>query len=158
MLTDHVTVADSAESGKLVSCEQVQALNVMGTRVFPLIEGADSGGRMSIFRLEARPGDGVPTHTHLHDDEVFYILEGRMRVVLDGVESVVGPGSVAFLPRRRPHAWFTDGDQPLTTLIITHPAMIEGMFRQIDAGPSDPAVPMMDHVLANAKAIGIEFN
>ncbi|MEO2022256.1 MAG: cupin domain-containing protein [Pirellulaceae bacterium] len=42
--------------------------------------------------------DGAQQHYHLRSTELYYVLEGKGTVVLDGVEHEVSPGSLVHIP------------------------------------------------------------
>jgi hypothetical protein len=54
---------------------------------------------------QAERGLGSPVHRHHVDDETFLVLEGELRVEVDGQARAAGAGAVAFLPRGLPHAF-----------------------------------------------------
>ena len=49
---------------------------------------------LSSWRLEAPPGAASPAHT-LSREELFIVMQGRLRITIDGVEEVLGPGDAA---------------------------------------------------------------
>jgi mannose-6-phosphate isomerase-like protein (cupin superfamily) len=67
--------------------------------------GADAtAGRLAILEHHAERGYASPLHMHRADDETFFVLEGELRVEIDGRAQAVGTGAVAFLPCKLPHA------------------------------------------------------
>jgi quercetin dioxygenase-like cupin family protein len=59
-----------------------------------------------------RFSQGAAIHEHGHEqEEVWHLIEGELEVVVDGVASRVGAGSVIILPANTPHAVtaLTDG-------------------------------------------------
>ncbi len=57
---------------------------------------------------------GVPgPPPHRHDwDEGFYVVSGRIRVMVDGVDHILGPGDFAFAGGGRVHSFSVEGDEP----------------------------------------------
>jgi quercetin dioxygenase-like cupin family protein len=49
------------------------------------------------WRIEMTPGQGLPEHTHDHE-EVFHVLSGRLTASLDGEETVVVRGDTVMIP------------------------------------------------------------
>jgi quercetin dioxygenase-like cupin family protein/uncharacterized protein YndB with AHSA1/START domain len=90
-----------------------------------------TGGSLSI--TESVTVGGAPMHVHRSDDEVFYVLDGVLKVTLDGVEHSIGAGGVAFIPRGSAHAWDTEGEARL--LIITAPGGLEEFLAKLHTWP-----------------------
>jgi quercetin dioxygenase-like cupin family protein len=44
------------------------------------------------------PGDSVPLHRHLHEEEALFILRGTLQVNLAGRQGSAGPGGTVFIP------------------------------------------------------------
>ncbi len=71
---------------------------------------------MGIAKME--PGVHSPPHRHRYA-QVFYFLEGRGQVVLDGREPIdVGPGDVVRMIRGENHTVINPGPGPLTLLEV----------------------------------------
>jgi quercetin dioxygenase-like cupin family protein len=70
-----------------------------------LVSGQNTAGTFAVMGTEAARGHGSPMHVHRHDSEVFLVLEGTLRVVVDGQEHEAGAGSAAVLPAGRPHGF-----------------------------------------------------
>jgi quercetin dioxygenase-like cupin family protein len=59
--------------------------------------------------VEALLGPGVSPPMHRHDfgSESFYVIEGRMRVLVGDSEVTIGPGEIAQIPASTPHSFLT---------------------------------------------------
>src|SRR4029079_11912873 len=62
-------------------------------------------GPLALVEIEGRAGDMPPLHVHRREDEAFYVLEGRVTVLLPGETIELGPGDAAVAPRDVPHAY-----------------------------------------------------
>lgn len=73
------------------------------TNVF-LATGADTDGRVSIYDSRLKAGNGAPLHYHVVDDEIFYIISGRVEFGIDAEVVVALPGDLVIagpgVPRR----------------------------------------------------------
>ncbi|MDH5822410.1 cupin domain-containing protein [Luteimonas sp. RD2P54] len=79
---------------------------------------ADAEGLPFAFRKRVlHPGAGIGLHPH-HKDEVYYVLSGRGRFVLDGEVHQVGPGDAMLTRPGSTHALQQDGDADLEILIV----------------------------------------
>ena len=67
--------------------------------VKPLLVG-DEGLLLEIVQAK---GTLVPRHQHDDHESLIYLVRGRMRLVIDGTETLVGPGDAWIHPRGVPH-------------------------------------------------------
>jgi len=59
--------------------------------------------RMQQIAVELDQGARLPEHRHPHE-QITYLISGRLRFVIDGVEREVAPGETVALPGNMPHA------------------------------------------------------
>ncbi len=130
-------------------------LNVMGTRNEIKLHADACGGALSVFEITAGPGDGIPPHVHTHEDEMFYVIEGEVEFDDAGTLTLGAPGTFAFLPRGRAHAWFVRGERPARLLLMTSPGTFNRFFAEL-ATPLGQTRPMPD-VIDICRRHGIEF-
>lgn len=145
-----------AREPKISVRDQGDSLNVLGDTQRVKLTGEDTQGRFTLVENENPPGTTLPVHLHRNEDEVFYVVEGRVEFDVAG-EVVEGePGATVFLPRGVPHTWKVVGDEPARMLIMLFPAGLEGYFRELSALPSD-GPPDMEKVMEISERHGIEF-
>jgi len=79
-------------------------------RFFDLKLLADQTGQSIMLFEETVPAGTKSTH-HLHhdSDEVVWVLEGEFSFKIGDEVFTGGPGTCAFLPRKVPHAWKSNG-------------------------------------------------
>jgi quercetin dioxygenase-like cupin family protein len=70
-----------------------------------LARGEETGGALTLMESVTPWGVGPPLHAHVDADEFVHVLEGHLRLVLDGVVHEVPVGSSVFIPMNVPHAW-----------------------------------------------------
>src|SRR5437764_13184135 len=68
-------------------------------QIRPLIEAAD-GAAAEVHHVEI---DRAKLHYHKQTDEVYYIIDGRGTMSLDGEEIELHPGIVVYVPRGVAH-------------------------------------------------------
>jgi quercetin dioxygenase-like cupin family protein len=92
-----------------------------------LLDRQSGGEAVGVVLIRTPAGGGSPEglHTHLHE-QVFYVLEGRMGVEVDGQAFEVTPGSVVVFPKGVPHRNWTADDNPTLHLAINVPAPVPG--------------------------------
>jgi mannose-6-phosphate isomerase-like protein (cupin superfamily) len=107
------------------------ALGGLGVR--HMIESDRTGGDFALVEHPIAPRAlAAPTHTHQHEDEYSFILEGRVGVKIGDEELVAGPGDLVFKPRHIPHAFWNAGDEPARLLEIIAPAAFASYFDEIE--------------------------
>jgi quercetin dioxygenase-like cupin family protein len=100
-----------------------QALNnPAGGALTFMARGEQTGGAATAFETTAAPGQGPPLHTHAREDEMLYVLQGRLRVRLEETVHEAPAGSFVFIPRGVPHVWQNAGDDTARFLVLFTPA------------------------------------
>ncbi|MCL4322085.1 MAG: cupin domain-containing protein [Deltaproteobacteria bacterium] len=56
-----------------------------------------------LTRMEFEPGSVIPEHRHPHE-QITYILEGKMDMIVDGVEKTVSMGDAVTIPSNVLHS------------------------------------------------------
>ena len=92
-----------------------------------------TGGAFSIVEHPLEPGRLVPPHIHYREDELSYVLEGRIGVRIGDAEFVAGPGTYVWKPRDVPHTFWNPGPDPARLLEIIWPAGFEQFFARLGA-------------------------
>ena len=106
-----------------------------------LVDGEASGGEIAIVEISARRGDMPPLHVHRREDEVFYMLEGRVSLQLADSSLEIGPGQAAFAPRDVPHVYRVESETARWLAIAT-PAGFDAFVREVgEPAPEDVLPP-----------------
>jgi uncharacterized cupin superfamily protein len=96
--------------------------------------------------MELGPGfAGPPQHHHQHVHHVWYLLSGRVHVVVDADRTELLPGDFAFVPRGCGHTFANLGAEPARLLQVDTPRTLDGYFTELAAAfpagtPVDPRV------------------
>jgi quercetin dioxygenase-like cupin family protein len=106
---------------------------------FPVPHEGGSDG-ISVIHSEARRGDSPPLHVHTTEDEVFHVIDGCLRVVLDGTIRSVGPGETILAPKGVPHTYCVDSARA-TWLAITTNGDFERFVRALARVPEGEGLP-----------------
>lgn len=83
------------------------------------------------------PGHETPTHLHEVDEEVVYVLEGELTVLLEGEERTVGPGGTAFVPPGTWMALANRTDAPVVILGVIARGEVEECYRTLFSKDAD---------------------
>ena len=114
-----------------------------GVGVVFKIDGADSGGAVSIVEHPFAVGALVPPHIHRLEDEYSIVLEGEIGFRSNDQEVVLGPGGYIVKPRNEVHAMWNAGLVPARMIEVITPAGFEDFFRALTdmtaMGVPDPA-------------------
>lgn len=105
--------------------------------------GADTtGGSFTALENVVAPGQGPPLHLHVREDEMYYILDGVLRVRAGECTFDAPTGSFVFIPRGTPHHFQNIKDDPARVLVMFTPGGMERFFEgyaDMPTGPADPA-------------------
>jgi quercetin dioxygenase-like cupin family protein len=126
-----------------------ESVNLLALGVRFMIDGDQTNGAFSLVEHPLPPRAlGAPLHTHKHEDEYSYVLEGRIGLQLGDEELVARVGDLVFKPRGVRHAFWNAGDEPARLLEIISPAGFEDYFREVA-----PLLPERDEA-ALAEVVG----
>jgi mannose-6-phosphate isomerase-like protein (cupin superfamily) len=89
---------------------------------------ADNNGAFDFNIIKHRRGTEPPPHVHAREDELFYLLSGKMNFYVDGEVFSLTAGECMFLPRRTPHA-FRAVSEEIHNLVFLTPG---GFFEAIN--------------------------
>ena len=103
---------------------------VLGERVTFKLTSADTGGRFCMVEVSSPPGGGPPPHTHLREDELFYVLEGEYEFWVGDRSERLGPGSTVFVPKGTCHTYKNIGWGPGRLLDLHTPGGFEAFFEE----------------------------
>jgi len=87
-----------------------------------------TNGVFSQMVLTEYPRYETPLHIHDHTTEVFYVVEGTLTLLVDGVHKFVEAGSFVFVPKGTPHAQGNFTNSNLRLIISFYPAGFEKFF------------------------------
>ncbi|MFD7444869.1 cupin domain-containing protein [Streptomyces sp. NPDC059909] len=107
---------------------------------------------------EAARGYAAPRRIHDREDETFFVLDGTVRFVAGDEEHSAGPGVLALLPRRMPHAFVVTSPNARLLTLIT-PAGFEGFVVEAGTPPDAPVEgpPDVEALKAMGTRYGVEI-
>jgi quercetin dioxygenase-like cupin family protein len=135
---------------------------VLGQRLDFLATGESTGGHYSLFHvfIPAGPPGPLP-HIHRDADELFYVLEGRVEVLLEDAWRSLGPGQFLHVPRGTIHTFrnpTTDAARMLSGFV---PSGFERFFRDFGhpARPEDvKPLPVQETEIQRLKATASQYD
>jgi quercetin dioxygenase-like cupin family protein len=97
-----------------------------------MIGGEQTEGNFSLVEHPIKPRAlAAPMHTHKHEDEYTYVLEGEIGVQIGEEVRVAQPGDLVFKPRGVAHAFWNATDTMARALEIISPAGFERYFAEL---------------------------
>lgn len=117
-------------------------INVGRLGIRYLVDGSE-GGRTGIFELTVPPASNVPPpHSHSHNEEIVYVLEGTLRYTVGSDTRDLAPGQTMHTPKGTVHGFSNPFDGMARALIILSPDIGAQYFRDVAAvvnaaGPPD---------------------
>ena len=88
---------------------------------------------LNVILAGSAPG---PYHLHTTAENVYHVLDGRVRIVIDGVPQDAGPGDTVFIPPGVPHSASNIGESDARLLEIYAPAEVDFVEVPVDSGGS----------------------
>jgi mannose-6-phosphate isomerase-like protein (cupin superfamily) len=107
------------------------------------VSGKDTAGRLATILVNTPPGRGPELHVHLYQNEMFYVVSGRIGLQCGTEKVVLDRGDTFLAPMKVPHAYVTLGTETASLLNVFDPAGdIEKFFSEYvqvlnDNGPPD---------------------
>jgi quercetin dioxygenase-like cupin family protein len=125
-------------SGKFVIAGETEMATLDWGRVGWLSNPSVTGAvQLAIVEGHLFPGKGHNFHKHPSQEEMIFIVSGRIEQWIDRDKRVLGPGDAAFIPAGTVHASFNVGDGEAKLLAIFGPCVGEG-FEVIDMAGEAP--------------------
>lgn len=121
-------------------------VSFMGTKATFKVQAGQTSGAFSIIEAIYPPGNFTPPHRHEMTDEVGYILEGELGVMVAEEDFQVPPGSFFIRPRGVPHALWNVTDGAVRFLDIYTPAGMERWFEELARLVSASQPPTLDEL------------
>ena len=120
-----------------------------------LIDGSAAGG-MGVFELTVQPGARVPPpHSHTHNEECVYVLEGVLQYSVDGVARDLAPGDWMHTPRGSVHHFSNPHASAARALIVLTPDIGAQYFRDVAAALGSGGADARPKLLAVMSRYGL---
>ncbi|MEV7652488.1 MULTISPECIES: cupin domain-containing protein [Micrococcaceae] len=116
------------------------------------LDSRDTQGRITVLEATVPPGGGPPRHNHLNEDEIFYVIDGRLEITIGDTEYEAGPGSLVFVPQGAMHSFTNRTRDYAKQLLLFTPGGFERFFFEAgltaEAGRPIPELAATDQHLA----------
>ena len=127
------------------------------------VAGEDTGGAYSLTDSLVPPQAGSPPHIHHKEDEAFWVLEGKLEVLVGENKFRASAGSFVHLPKGIPHSYMNVGTRSARFLTLMVPAGLEKFFEEVGKPGADVSSPPpfgeedIDKLMAVAPRYGVEI-
>jgi quercetin dioxygenase-like cupin family protein len=115
---------------KIPDSKPARYINFRGGLVKFHADSTDTSGQFALLEMKGGPGVEPPLHVHRNEDELFYVLEGQLKVLRGNEEITLSPGESGFLPRNVAHTFKIVSDSARFLVYIT-PGGFEAYFRDL---------------------------
>lgn len=123
-----MTMSDRLRAPIHLDAEGGEAIQLQGGLCIIKATGEQTAEQFSLAEQIMPQQMCTPIHVQPDEDEVFYVLEGRMTFYLDGAFLIGDPGSVIGIPRGTSHGFRVDSTTA-RFLVLNTPAGHERWFR-----------------------------
>jgi len=119
-------------------------VNVGQLRIRYLVDGSQSES-LGMFELTVPPGSNVPPpHSHTNNEEIVFVLEGKLRYSVDAETRDLAPGQTMRTPKGSVHGFSNPFASAARALIVLSPDIGPKYFQDVAAvvnacGPPDKA-------------------
>ncbi len=122
------------------------------------LTSADTGS-ISIVEHVFSPGALVPPHRHTREDEISYVVSGKVGFRSDGKEVTLAAGGYIVKPRGELHSMWNAGKLPARMIEIISPAGFENYFVELaEAVAAAGGLPNPSMMGAIAGRFGLSFD
>ena len=139
-------------------------VHVLGATISITADGESTDGEYLVLDMLVPPlfENGLHTHT---PSEVFHVIEGEIRLHVDGEDRTLSPGMSGYVGSGDVHGFANAGDGVARVVAVMTPGGAEGFFREVGQSSADRSLPepvepteeMLQSVFATGEKYGFEF-
>jgi quercetin dioxygenase-like cupin family protein len=151
---------DPGFEGLVVNQDEGEAIQMRDGTAIVKIKIAKAQGAESISFLSEsfKPGDALPVHKHLNEDELIFIHKGSGLFTLGEKQYQIKEGAVALVPKGIWHGLQNNGTENIEMRFAYTPSGFEGFFREVGTPLGKPFVQKtMEERRAIAKKWGMIY-
>jgi quercetin dioxygenase-like cupin family protein len=94
--------------------------------------------QLTVIDVTLTPGKGHNFHKHPDQEEVIYVVAGKVEQWVDRERRILGPGDCAYIPANVVHASFNVGDGDAKVVAILGPCIGEIGYALVDVAGEAP--------------------
>jgi quercetin dioxygenase-like cupin family protein len=124
--------------GKFRLAQELEAQDVGIATLRWMCHPASTGARqLTVVEATLAPGKGHSFHQHPDQEEMVYVVSGKVEQWVGRERRILGPGDAAFMPAGTVHASFCAGDGEARLLAVFGPSIGSG-FETIEMAEEAP--------------------
>jgi quercetin dioxygenase-like cupin family protein len=135
----------------LANPDRGEARWFLGNTIRFLVSAREGNDGLCVVEHHKPHGDSPPLHLHHHEDEIFIVLHGTLRVEVGGRTQYLQAGDAALAPKGVPHSYIVESDGA-RVLTITRGHDFESMLRSLSRPANGPGLPPQTALDADAMA------
>ena len=126
-------------AGKFVIARETAPEVLEWGRLGWLSHPPSTGARqLTVIDVTLAPGKGHNFHKHPDQEEMIYLVAGKVEQWVDREKRILGAGDSAFLPAGTVHASFNVGDSDAKIVAILGPCVGPGGYELVDVADEAP--------------------
>ena len=139
-------------------------IHVLGATLSITADSETTNGEYFVLDMLIPPMFENGLHTH-DPSEVFHVIEGDIRLHVDGEDRILSPGMTGYVSGDAIHGFANAGDEESRVIAVMSPGGAEGFFRDVGhpsvdrslPEPIEPTEEMLQSVFATGEKYGFEF-
>jgi len=100
--------------------------------------GSTSAQQLTAMDVRLLPRKGHAFHKHPDQEEVLFVVAGRLEQWIEREMRILGPGDAVFIPPGVVHASFNAGEEELRMLVVFSPSVGEMGFVAVELAEESP--------------------
>ena len=138
--------------------------HVLGATLSITADSETTNGEYLVLDMLVPPTFENGLHTH-EQSEVFHVIEGEIRLHVDGEDRILGPGMSGSVSGNELHGFANATDDVCRVVAVMTPGGAEGFFREVGRPTEDRSLPepvepteeLLRSVFATGETYGFEF-
>jgi quercetin dioxygenase-like cupin family protein len=138
--------------------------HVLGATISITADSDTTNGEYLVLDILVPPLFENGLHTH-DQSEVFHVIDGEIRLHVDGDDRILGTGMSDYVSGSKPHGFANAGDSTARVIAVMSPGGAEGFFREVGQqaddrslpAPVEPTEEMLQSLFATGEKYGFEF-
>ena len=147
-------------AGLVINEDEGEAFQMRdGTAIVKIKIAKNQGaGSISFLSETFKPGDALPVHKHLNEDELIFLHKGSGLFTLGDKQYQINQGTVALVPKGVWHGLLNTGSENIEMRFGYTPSGFEGFFREVGTPVGQPFIQKtMEERRAIAKKWGMIY-
>jgi quercetin dioxygenase-like cupin family protein len=126
-------------NGKFMTTNEIEREQLAWGSLGWVSRPATTGAReLVVIEVNLAQGHGHNFHRHPDQEEVIYVIEGRVEQWLEQEKQLLGPGDSVFIPKDVVHASFNTSANPAKLLAILAPCVTAAGYVSVEVGDQEP--------------------